>query len=57
MNEQVLSNLQEALSSAGVEVSNLQTQTSHASVQQESHFIDEIVPLQTSSKETQYSGK
>jgi len=57
MNEQVLSNLQEALSSAGVEVSNLQTQTSDASVQQESHFIDEIVPLQTSSKETQYSGK
>lgn len=52
MNNELLSNLQEALNSANVE----QTQTEAPTTPQESSFIDEIVPLQSASKETQFSG-
>ena len=57
MNNELLSNLTEALNAANVDSSNLQTQADNATVTQESSFIDEIVPLQSASKETQFSGK
>lgn len=57
MNNELLSNLTEALNAANVDSSNLQTQADNAAVTQESSFIDEIVPLQSASKETQFSGK
>lgn len=53
MNNDLLANLQEALNAANVQ----QEQTDNATTQQESSFVDEIVPLQSASKETQYSGK
>lgn len=53
MNE-LMSNLQEALQASGVEQ---EAQVADTASTQENSFIDEIVPLNTASKETQFSGK